>query len=73
MATKKDLGVDLALFDDKFKLTVDYFDESQRNFHATPVFARHDWPARKESFANVGKVNLRDSMAISLSNRGSIR
>lgn len=26
-------------------------------FHATPVFARYDWPARKESFANVGKVN----------------
>ena len=58
VATKKDLGVDLALFDDKFKLTVDYFDESRSG-----IFMQRQYlPGMiglqgKSPFANVGKVN----------------
>ncbi len=33
IATKKDLGIDLALFDDKFTGTIDYFDEKREGIY----------------------------------------
>ena len=57
VATKQDLGVDLALFGNKFELTVDYFDEKrdgiymQRNYLPRIVGIQLFNP-----YANVGKV-----------------
>ncbi len=58
VATKHDLGIDLALFNDKFSLTVDYFNESRegiymsRNYVSSMVGLNGLVPT-----ANVGKVD----------------
>ena len=58
VATKQDLGIDLALFNDKFSLTVDYFDEFREGIFLTrnymPYMAGLD---RLSPVANVGKVS----------------
>ncbi|MBQ1252873.1 MAG: TonB-dependent receptor, partial [Alistipes sp.] len=58
VATKQDLGIDLALFNDKFSLTVDYFNESREGIFLTraymPVMAGLDG---LNPVANVGKVD----------------
>ena len=68
VATKNDLGVDLVLFNNKFSLTVDYFDEErtgiyqERRFLPTTVGLEY-WDAGNNNWnypkANVGSVKSR--------------
>lgn len=58
IATKSDLGIDMALFDDKFTATIDYFDESRSGIYMEREFL----PGMvgldgNKPYANVGEVN----------------
>ena len=60
IATKKDLGIDLALFDDKFTATIDYFDEKREGI----FLQRNNLPDIVGLYgvnpsANVGEVRSR--------------
>ena len=58
IATKSDLGIDMALFNDKFTATIDYFDESRSGIYMERAFL----PGMvgldgNKPYANVGEVN----------------
>ena len=58
VATKHDLGVDLALFNDKFSLTVDYFNEYREGIYMTRNYiSRMVGLNGLAPSANVGKVS----------------
>ena len=58
IATKHDLGIDLALFNDKFGLTVDYFNEYREGIYMTRNYVSYMVGLNGLSpTANVGKVS----------------
>lgn len=58
VATKHDLGIDLALFNDKFSLTVDYFDEFREGIFMTRNYVSYMVGLNGLApRANVGKVS----------------
>ena len=58
IATKHDLGIDLALFNDKFSLTVDYFNEYREGIYMTPNYVSYMVCLNGLApTANVGKVS----------------
>ena len=58
IATKHDLGIDLALFNDKFSLTVDYFNEYREGIYMTRNYVSYMVGLNGLApTANVGKVS----------------
>ena len=57
IATKQDLGLDLALFNDKFSLTVDYFNESREGIFMSRDYLSSMVGLESTPRANVGKVD----------------
>ncbi len=57
VATKHDLGIDLALFNDKFSMTVDYFNESREGIYMSRNYLSYMVGLEHTPSANVGKVD----------------
>lgn len=57
VATKHDVGIDLALFNDKFSLTVDYFNESREGIFMSRNYLPSFVGLESTPKANVGKVD----------------
>lgn len=57
VATKHDIGVDLALFNDKFSMTVDYFNESREGIFMSRSYLSTMVGLESTPKANVGKVD----------------
>ncbi len=59
IATKKDLGIDLALFHDKLTATIDYFDEGREGIYMARNFLPQITGLESTPSANVGAVKTR--------------
>lgn len=57
VATKKDLGIDLSLFNDKFTATIDYFDESRTGIYLERRFLPEIVGLESNPWGNVGEVS----------------
>lgn len=56
IATKKDFGIDLSLFNDKLTASIDYFDESRSGIFLTRAYLPEIVGLENNPKANVGKV-----------------